>query len=50
MIHRIPKLSNSHSFFLFSARGVGKSSLVEKHFKSEKKSRMGDHRRSAKNS
>lgn len=33
MIHRIPKLSNSNSFFLFGARGVGKSSLIEKHFR-----------------
>jgi predicted AAA+ superfamily ATPase len=36
MIHRLPNLSNSHSFFLFGARGVGKSSLIEEHFKKEK--------------
>ncbi len=36
MIHRIPKLSKSHSFFLFGARAVGKSSLIERHFKGEK--------------
>ncbi len=36
MIHRLPNLSKSHSFFLFGARGVGKSSLIEKHFKEEK--------------
>ncbi len=36
MIHRIPKLSKSHSFFLFGARAVGKSSLIKKLFKTEK--------------
>lgn len=36
MVHRIPKLSKSHSFFLFGARGTGKSSLIENHFKDEK--------------
>lgn len=36
MIHRIPNLSKSHSFFLFGARGVGKSSLIETHFQTEK--------------
>ncbi len=36
MIHRLPKLSDSHSFFLFGARGVGKSSLIQRHFKDEK--------------
>ncbi len=36
MIHRISNLSKSNSFFLFGARGVGKSSLIKEHFKSEK--------------
>lgn len=36
MIHRVPKLSKSNSFFLFGARGVGKSSLIEEHFKGHK--------------
>ncbi|MBY0385342.1 AAA family ATPase [bacterium] len=36
MIHRISKLSKSNSFFLFGARGVGKSSLIENFFKSQK--------------
>lgn len=36
MIHRIVNLSKSHSFFLFGARGVGKSSLIQHHFKDEK--------------
>ncbi len=36
MVHRIPNLSKSNSFFLFGARGVGKSSLIERHFKEEK--------------
>jgi predicted AAA+ superfamily ATPase len=35
MIHRISNLSKTHSFFLFGARGVGKSSLIERHFKDE---------------
>jgi predicted AAA+ superfamily ATPase len=34
MIHRIPILSETQSFFLFGARGVGKSSLIEEKFKS----------------
>lgn len=37
MIHRISNLSDSHSFFLFGARGVGKSSLIHKHFKSHER-------------
>jgi predicted AAA+ superfamily ATPase len=36
MIHRIPNLSKSNSFSLFGARGVGKSSLIEEHFKGQK--------------
>lgn len=35
MIHRIPKLSKSNSFFLFGARGSGKSNLISEHFKDE---------------
>lgn len=36
MVHRIPNLSKSNSFFLFGARGTGKSSLIARHFKDEK--------------
>lgn len=36
MIHRIDNISKSNSFFLFGARGVGKSSLLEKIFKNQK--------------
>lgn len=36
MIHRIYNISKSNSFFLFGARGVGKSSLLEKMFKGQK--------------
>ncbi len=32
MVHRITKLSKSHSFFLFGARGTGKSSLLHEMF------------------
>jgi uncharacterized protein len=36
MIHRIGNISKSNSFFLFGARGVGKSSLLEVLFKGQK--------------
>lgn len=36
MFHRIPNLPKSNSFFLFGARGVGKSSLIEEAFKKQK--------------
>lgn len=29
MVNRLPKLSKSHSFFLFGARGTGKSTLIK---------------------
>ena len=32
MYHRLVKLSKSHSFFLFGARGTGKSELLKRHF------------------
>ncbi|MBI4041861.1 MAG: ATP-binding protein [Deltaproteobacteria bacterium] len=35
MIHRILKLPESHSFFLFGARGTGKSSLLHERFSPE---------------
>jgi predicted AAA+ superfamily ATPase len=35
MVHRIPKLSKTNSFFLFGARGTGKSSLIDVFFKKE---------------
>ncbi len=35
MVHRIANLSKSNSFFLFGARGTGKSHLIHEHFKSE---------------
>jgi predicted AAA+ superfamily ATPase len=37
MIHRLSNLSKSHSFFLFGARGTGKSSLIHEHFSRNKK-------------
>ena len=36
MIHRLSNISKSNSFFLFGARGVGKSSLIKKHFEATK--------------
>jgi len=42
MIHRISNLSKTHSFFLFGARGVGKSSLIHSHFKNEKNTLLID--------
>ncbi len=32
MIHRLANLSKTQSFFMFGARGVGKSSWIQKHF------------------
>jgi hypothetical protein len=32
MYHRIFNLPENHSFFLFGARGVGKSALLQEHF------------------
>jgi predicted AAA+ superfamily ATPase len=34
MLHRISNLSKTNSFFLFGARGTGKSTLVKEHLKS----------------
>lgn len=34
MIHRLQKLHNKHSFFLFGARGTGKSTLLKQRFSS----------------
>ena len=36
MIKRIPRLSNRNSFFLFGARGTGKSTLIEQKYRSKK--------------
>ncbi|MDE0119931.1 MAG: AAA family ATPase [Bdellovibrionales bacterium] len=36
MIQRIPRLSDRNSFFLFGARGTGKSTLIEKKYHSKK--------------
>ncbi|MCB0321871.1 MAG: hypothetical protein KDD60_13175, partial [Bdellovibrionales bacterium] len=35
MLKRLIKPSKSHSFFLFGARGTGKTSLVKEHFLQE---------------
>ena len=35
MYQRLPKLSKSHSFFLFGARGTGKTALLTQHFHSK---------------
>ncbi len=35
MYHRLTNLSNSQSFFLFGARGTGKSELLKQHFSAE---------------
>ncbi|MCB0339710.1 MAG: hypothetical protein KDD53_08900, partial [Bdellovibrionales bacterium] len=35
MIKRLINLSKSHSFFLFGARGTGKTSLIKEHFLDE---------------
>ena len=34
MIHRLANLSKTQSFFMFGARGVGKSCWIQEHFKS----------------
>ena len=36
MIQRIPRLSARNSFFLFGARGTGKSTLIEQKYRSKK--------------
>ena len=36
MIPRMPSLNNRNSFFLFGARGTGKSTLIEQKYRSEK--------------
>ena len=36
MVRRIPRLSARNSFFLFGARGTGKSTLIEKKYRSNK--------------
>ena len=35
MVQRIPRLSNRNSFFLFGARGTGKSTLIEQKYHSK---------------
>ena len=36
MVRRIPRLSARNSFFLFGARGTGKSTLIEQKYRSKK--------------
>lgn len=40
MIRRLQKLNESHSLFLFGARGTGKSTLLKDHFGGKKKNTL----------
>ena len=36
MVQRIPRLNTKNSFFLFGARGAGKSTLIDQKYRSKK--------------